>query len=162
MLLNNRVTRAPSSFIQRNQQEPALSGNGEKMAVIVDLFGRSTVQLKDLRSGNNLPLKHLARNQPHSSPSLSWNGRYLAVIIQKGNKRLVIIEDRISGRMHPISISGDRDPIRLSLSPDASQIAVQVAYKGKWRVELFDLRRLIELDQPPGPVRNSNNLLDVN
>ena len=71
-----------------------MSGNGEKLAFIVDYQGRPSVELRDLRNGNVLPLRHLSRNQPHSSPSLSWNGRYIAVIAQRGAKRLIIIEDR--------------------------------------------------------------------
>ena len=72
-------------MIPEQQQEPALSGDGSKLAVIVDQRGRPTVQLRNLRGGDRLPLRHLNRQQPHSSPSLSWNGRYLAVIIQRGN-----------------------------------------------------------------------------
>ena len=81
------MERAPGGLLQRSQQDPALSGNGEMLAVIVDQRGRPTVQLRDLRDGKILPLRHFSRHQPHSSPSLSWNGRYLAVITQKGNRR---------------------------------------------------------------------------
>ena len=137
-------------FETRNQQDPALSGNGEKLAFIVEYNGRPSVQLRDLRNGRILPLRHLSRNQPHSSPSLSWNGRYLAVIAQRGNRRLAIIEDRLTGRSHQLPIPGERIPVRLSLAPDGSQLALQVAEKGKWRVELFDLRDKIEADQPIG------------
>ena len=76
------------------------------LAVIVDQRGRPTVQLRDLRDGKILPLRHFSRHQPHSSPSLSWNGRYLAVITQKGNRRLTIIEDPLTGRIHPLPLQG--------------------------------------------------------
>ena len=145
-----QVTRLPSQFESRNQEEPALSGNGEKLAFIVDYQGRPSVELRDLRNGNVLPLRHLSRNQPHSSPSLSWNGRYIAVIAQRGVRRLVIIEDRLTGRSHQLPIPGERMPVRLSLSPDASQLALQIIDKGKWRIELFDLRGKIEPDLPSG------------
>ena len=125
-----------------------MSGNGEKIAFIVDYNGKSSVQLRDLRSGNILPLRHLSRNQPHSSPSLSWNARYVAVIGQRGNRRLAIIEDRLTGRSHQLPIPGERTPVRLSLAPDGRQLALQLAERGQWRVELFDLSQKIEPDQP--------------
>ena len=145
-----KVTRLQTQFASNNQLDPALSGNGEKLALIVDYQGRPSVQLRDLRNGNVLPLRHLSRNQPHSSPSLSWNGRYIAVIGQRGSRRMVIIEDRLTGRSHQLPIPGDRIPVRLSLAPDATQLALQLTDKGKWRIELFDLREKIEPDQPIG------------
>ena len=88
--------RAPGGLMERQQTDPAVSGNGAVLALIVDQRGRPTVQLRDLRSGQPLPLRHLNGQQPHSSPSLSWNGRYLAVITQRGNRRMALIEDRLT------------------------------------------------------------------
>ena len=139
-----------SGLLNVSEQEPALSGNGEKLALITDLNGRPTVQMRDLRNGNLIQLRHLSRHQPHSSPALSWNGRYLAVISQRGNRRLAIIEDRLTGRSHHLPLPGERTPIRISLAPDATQLAVQIADKGKWKVELFDLTQKIEPDLPIG------------
>ena len=146
----SRVDRIQGKFVTQNQQDPAISGDGTKLALIVDYNGRPTIELRDLRNGQILPLRHFSRNQPHSSPSLSWNGRYVAVITQRGNRRLVIIEDRLSGRNYQLPIPGERIPVRLSLAPDASQLALQFSEKGQWRIELFDLRQKIELDQPSG------------
>ncbi len=146
----SRVDRLEGQFAVSNQQDPSLSGSGEKLALIVDINGRPSVQLRDLRNGEILPLRHLSRNQPHSSPSLSWNGRYLAVIAQRGNQRVVIVEDRLTGRSHQLPIPRERIPVRLSLAPNGSQLAVQIAEKGKWRVQLFDLSSKIEPDQPFG------------
>ncbi len=129
-----------------NQQDPSLSGNGKNLAIVVKQNGRSTVQLKDIQNGSILPLRHLSRNQPHSSPSLSWSGRYLAVITQRGNRRLAVIEDRLKGKFYRLRLTGQRDPIRLSIAPDARQLAIQMAYKGKLRVEMFDLTNMIEPD----------------
>ena len=152
---SGRTQRAPGSLLPEQQQEPALSGDGSKLAVIVDQRGRPTVQLKDLRGGGRLPLRHLNRQQPHSSPSLSWNGRYLAVIVQRGNRRLVLIEDRLNGRAHPLRLPSGRSPIRVSLAPDGRQLAVQTADRGRWQVELLDLSGLLEPDRPGG-LRRSN------
>ena len=70
---------------------------------------------------------------PTAHPSLSWNGRYLAVIVQRGNRRMVLIEDRLSSRAHPLRLPSGRNPVRLSLAPDARQLAVQTAERGRWR-----------------------------
>ena len=155
-----KIERLQGQFSSRNQQDPALSGNGEKLALIVDYNGRPSVQLRDLRNGKLLPLRHLSRNQPHSSPSLSWNARYIAVIAQRGTRRLVIIEDRLTGRSHQLPIPGQRIPVRLSLAPDGSQLALQVADKGKWRIEIFDLRQKLELDKPSGVLLSPNSIND--
>ena len=146
----NQIERAPGGLLRRSQQEPALSGNGDKLAVIVDQVGRPTVQLRDLRNGQIVPLRHLSRHQPHSSPSLSWNARYIAVIAQRRNKRLAIIEDRLNGRFHALPLPRELSPVRLSLAPDARQLALQFAVNGKWRIEIFDLTQTLEPDLPGG------------
>ena len=145
-----RAQRAESGLGDRNQQDPALSGNGRLLAVISELRGRPTVQLRELSTGAILQLPQLKRHQPHSSPSLSWNGRYLALISQRGQRRLAVIADRLTGRVHQLPLPRSRDPVRLSLSPDAMQLALQVATQGQWRVELLDLSDLLEADRPAG------------
>ncbi len=142
--------RAPGGVTDRQQQEPAISGSGNILAVLVEQRGRPTVQLRDLRTGQPLPTRHLNRHQPHSSPSLSWNGRYLAVITQRGNRRMAVIEDRLTGSAHPLRSPGNHDPVRLSLSPDAQRLALQVSDRGRWRVELLDLSGVLEADRPGG------------
>lgn len=142
--------RAPGAGMDRQQTDPAISGNGQVLAVIEDLRGRPTVQLRDLRSDQPLPLRHLNGQQPHSSPSLSWNGRYLAVITQRGNRRLAVIEDRLTGRAHPLRPPGNHDPVRIQLAPDGQRLALQVAERGRWRVEVLDLSGMLEPDRPGG------------
>ncbi len=141
-----------------SQEDPALSGDGRKLALIVDRNGRATVQLTDLRSGRVLPLRFLSRHQPHTSPSLSWNGRYLAVITQRGNRRQVVIEDLLSSRFHQFPTLHHRVPIRVSLAPDAGSLALQFAENGQWRVELIDLTGKLELDQPAGALRRTSDI----
>ncbi len=155
-----KVDKISNQPLGLSQQDPALSGDGEKLAVIVDKNRRPSVQLKDLRNGRIIPLRYLSRHQPHSSPSLSWNGRYLAVIAQRGNRRLPIIEDRITGRIHQLTIPGEHVPIRLSLAPDGGQLALQYADNGTWRVRIFNLTNMLEPDQPSGFIR-SNTKEDI-
>ena len=61
-----------------------------------------------------------------------------------------MVTDRLNGRMHPLPLPGGKDPVQLSLAPDAQQIALQVTDQGRWRVELLDLSDLLEPDRPPG------------
>ena len=117
--------------------------------MITPLQGRPTVQLRR-EDGSMQSVPQLRRHQPHSSPSLSWNGRYLALITQRGKRRLAVILDRLNGRLHPLPLPGGRDPVGLSLAPDARRLALQVADKGQWRVELLDLSELLEPDRAAG------------
>lgn len=130
--------------------EPALSGDGRLLASLLEQNGRTTVVLQERQSGRLLPLAHLQRNQPHRSPSLSWNGRYLALITQQGERRLAVIEDRSTGRLHPLPLPSGQDVQRLSLSPDATRVAIEVTSGGLNRVLVFDLRQNLEPDLPPG------------
>ena len=147
---NGRVDRASGGLLAKSQQDPALSGNGQWLAVISDLRGRQTVQLRNVSNGSIQALPQLKSHQPHSSPSLSWNGRYLALITQQGRRRMAVIADRLNGRLHPIQLPGGRDPIQVSLSPDAQTMALQVTDQGLWRVEMFDLSEMLEIDRPAG------------
>lgn len=145
-----QARQAPSGLGDPQQTQPALSGNGQMLAVIEERRGRPTVQLKDLRTGAPVSLRHFNHQQPHSSPSLSWNGRYVAAITQRGNRRMALIEDRLTGRGHPLRSPGGHDPVSLSLAPDGQQLALQVADRGRWRIEVVDLSELLEPDRPGG------------
>ena len=111
--------------------------------------------------GSLRSVPQLRRHQPHSSPSLSWNGRYLALITQRGKRRLAVILDRLNGRLHPLPLPGGRDPVRLSLAPDARRLALQVADQGQWRVELLDLSDLLEPDRAAGQALTTPPLENV-
>ncbi|MCX5932326.1 MAG: Tol biopolymer transporter periplasmic protein [Cyanobacteria bacterium] len=147
-----RSRPAPSAGWEANlsRQDPALSGDGRLLASVIERQGRSTVLLQERSSGRVLPLRHLSRWQPHSSPSLSWRGRYLAVIVQRGDRRLAVIEDRLTNRLLPLPLPGGREPVRLSLAPDGQRLALQLVAAGRWRVEVFDLAGVLELDPPAG------------
>ena len=77
------------------------------------------------------------------------------MITQRGNHRLVLIEDRLSGKAHPLRLPSGRDPVRVSLAPDAGKLAIQTADQGRWRVEVIDLSRLLEPYAPGGPRRTT-------
>jgi hypothetical protein len=143
--------RVPNGGLsEAGRQDPALSGDGRVLASVVERAGRETLILQEQPSGRLLALRHLRRQQPHSSPSLSWNARYVAVLVQQGTRRLAVIEDRLSGRLHRLPLPGDQQPERLSLSPDGRRLALQVLSGGRSRLVLFDLATLLEPDLPGG------------
>jgi hypothetical protein len=117
---------------------------------VVNRGGRATLLLQEQPSGRVVPLRHLQRHQPHRSPSLSWNGRYVAVLVQEGPRRLAVIEDRATGRLHRLPLPGDQQPERLSLSPDARRLALELLRGGLPRVQVFALANLLEPDMPGG------------
>ncbi len=134
-----------TSFLE-NQTDPALSGNGEKIAFITNWGRKPTVLLKNVKTGKLFSLFHLSKYQPHSSPSLSWSGRYLAVIGQIGKQKTVIIEDRMKGKMHKLVIPKGGIPSQISLSPDARKLAIQTLDSGKSKLHLYDLTNRMEPD----------------
>ena len=143
---SSRIKTVNRSFSPTNQYDPSISGDGKHLAFITDKNGKPTVQIRDVKTGTILRLRHFYRHQPHSSPSLSWSGRYLAVITQRNNERVVVIEDRLTGRFHQLLFLSGKSPLRVSLSSDASQIAIQLLKKGKKRVVIFDLSTKIDPD----------------
>ncbi len=70
---------------------------------------------------------------------------------------MAVITDRLSGQIHPLSLPGNKYPIRISLSPDARQLAMELTGKGTSRIELFNLQTIIEPDEPIG-IRGSTSL----
>ncbi len=133
-----------------NQFEPTLSGNGKKLAFIIENNGKKFIRLQDLRTGKVLPFRYLSNYELLSSPALSWNGRYVAAIVKFGDRRLVVIEDLISGKFYRVpSNFGNASPVSLSMSPDASKIVLQFDSNGKSFLEFFDLRKKIKLDLSP-------------
>lgn len=145
-----RQAAPPVGLGSETRLEPALSGDGRLLASLLEQDGRTSVVLQERQSGRLLPLAHLQRNQPHRSPSLSWNGRYLALITQQGDGRLAVLEDRATGQLHPLPLPAGLEPQRLSLSPDATRLAIEVTVDGLSRVMVFDLTQRFEPDPAPG------------
>ena len=91
-----------------------------------------------------LTLLLLGCRTPQPRPLLELNGLLRQSVNSRrapdlGQRWLVSLGER-----------GGRDPVRVSLSPDARQLALQVADQGRWRVELLDLSDLLEPDRPAG------------
>ncbi len=149
-LVRRSAGPAGAPGVPSDRQDPALSGNGEWLASVVERNGAPTLLLQAKASGRWVPLPRLRGLTPHRSPSLSWNGRYLALLAQRGARRLAVVEDRGTGRLHQLPLPRGLDPDRLSLSPDARRLAIAGMEQGRPRVRLFDLSQLLEADLPPG------------
>ena len=133
-----------------NRQEPALSGNGQWLASVIERNGRLSLLLQRQPDGQMVPLRHIRGHEPHSSPALSWNGRYVAALVQQGSQRLPVIEDRATGQLVRIPLPGDRTAVKLSLAPDAQRLALELVQGGQRRVQVFDLSGMLEPDRRAG------------
>ena len=133
-----------------NRSDPALSGDGRLLASLIDTNGRTQVLLQEQPSGQQRPLRHLRGTRTVQSPSLSWSGRYLAALVLQGAQRRVVVEDRLSGQLLQLPLPGGLQPERVSLSPDARRLAIQVRRDGQWQVQLFALDALLEPDLAGG------------
>ena len=149
-LHRRRAGPAGLSLGGQDREQPALSGQGEWLASVVERNGRQTLMIQAQPSGTEVPLPPLRRFEPHDSPSLSWNGRYVALVGQAGGRRRVLILDRASGRLLPLQLPGDLQPEQLSLAPDGRRLALAGISRGRRLVQVFDLANLIEPDLPRG------------
>ncbi|MEB3318739.1 MAG: Tol biopolymer transporter periplasmic protein [Cyanobacteriota bacterium] len=134
---------------QADRHDPALSGDGQWLASLVQQNGTPTLLLQEQPSGRRVPLPRLRGFTPHRSPSLSWNGRYLALLGHQGSRRLALVVDRASGRLHRLPLPSGLELERLSLAPDASRLAIAAVGQGRPQVRLFALSGLLEPDRPP-------------
>jgi len=135
---------------ERHREDPSLSGNGRLLASLMPRGGRQSVLLQEQPSGRVLPSGPLNRWTPHRSPSLSRNGRYLALLVRQGERSLPLIWDRASGQLHRLPLPPGQEAERLSLSPEARSLAIEVWRDGRTSLRLFDLRGLLEPDLPAG------------
>ncbi|SBO44683.1 Tol biopolymer transporter periplasmic protein [Cyanobium sp. NIES-981] len=133
-----------------NRLDPALSGNGRYLASVLESGGKARLVLQEQPGGAVVPLRHWRGREPHSSPALSWSGRYVAGLVQEGPQRLALLEDRLTGRLLRLRLPGQGSPVRLSLAPDASRLAIQLVSQGQWQVEVLDLSGVLEPDPPAG------------
>ncbi|MEB3334894.1 MAG: Tol biopolymer transporter periplasmic protein [Cyanobacteriota bacterium] len=147
-----RRSAGPTGWLgqQVDRQDPALSGNGQWLASLVQENGTATLLLQERPSGRRVPLPRLRRLTPHASPSLSWNGRYVALLVRQGPRHLAVLEDRASGRLHRLPLPASLAPERLSLAPDGRRLAVAGVDQGRPQIKLFDLSGLLEPDLPSG------------
>ena len=134
----------------RHREDPSLSAQGRLLASVMPRGGRATLVLQEQPSGRLLPIGPLNRWTPHRSPSLSLNGRYLALLVHQGERSLPVIWDRASGQLHRLPLPPGQEAQRLSLSPEARSLAIEVWRDGRSSVRLFDLRGLLEPDLPGG------------
>jgi hypothetical protein len=149
-----RRSAGSASLGEHNREDPSLSARGALLASVLPRGGRPTLVLQEQPSGRLLPVGPLNRMTPHRSPSLSRSGRYLGLLVRQGERSLPLIWDRGSGQLHRLPLPPGQEAERLSLSPDARSLAIEVWRDGRSSLRLFDLSDLLEPDRPAGlPVR---------
>lgn len=145
-----RRSAGTAALGERNREDPALSSQGRILASLMSRAGRQTVVLQEQPSGRLLPMGPLNRWTPHRSPAVSRNGRYLALLVRQGERSLPVIWDRASGQVHRLPLPPGQEAERLSLSPEARTLAIEVWRDGRSSLRLFDLGALLEPDLPGG------------
>jgi Tol biopolymer transport system component len=145
-------TLMPISLNSRfNDEEPALSGNGQFLAFVSSRNGTSQITIYDLEAKVfvNLP----GVNQPNSissHPSLSRTGRYLVYITSQTGTPAIALYDRLTQRQEIIT-QGYRYWVRNpQISPNGRYITFETARRGQWDLEVLDRGPNIELDVENG------------
>ena len=141
---------APAGLGLNNREDPALSSGARLLASVISSSGRRELLLQEQPSGRRLGIGPLSRWMPHQSPSLSRNGRYLALLLRQGERALPAVWDRSTGRLHRLPLPMGQEATRISLSPDARILAIEVDRDGRGELRLFDLRGMLEPERPSG------------
>ncbi len=141
-----------------NNQQPALSGDGNWLALVSDRTRTPQLILYNLTEQRfvDLPQVNLD-NVVAESPSLSRTGRYLVYISSLEGRPDIILYDRITEQME-ILTQGYRSWIRRpKISADGRYIVFETSRRGQWDIEVIDRGPAIELDilngtpvKPPG------------
>jgi Tol biopolymer transport system component len=136
-----------------NDEDPALSGDGNYLAFTSSRSGGQQLFFYDLRQRRFLPLPGLNRvNVVLSAPSLSFSGRYIAYLTSQYGRVELEVYDRITQRQQLLTW-GYRGWVKApSISPDGRYVAVETSRHGQWDIELFDRGSSLPLDRSPLPL----------
>ena len=144
----NSSSVAPVTLNGRyNNEQIALSSNGQWLALVTDRSGTSQLSLYNMSDQRFVELPQVnTDNALAQSPSLSRTGRYLVYIsIFEGRPELMLY-DRITERKEFLT-QGYRSWLRRpKISPDGRYIAFETSRRGQWDVEVLDRGPNVELD----------------
>lgn len=144
------ITVTASEFESRyNDEQPALSGDGQLLAFVSNRSGTRGIVLYDLKQRRFLDLPRLNRQDAIAeSPSLSYSGRYLVYLASDRARPEVELYDRVTQRVSVLT-AGYRGWVQNpSISPDGRFIAFETGIRGQWDIEVIDRGSNIELDTP--------------
>ncbi|MEB3281969.1 MAG: biopolymer transporter Tol [Lyngbya sp.] len=131
-----------------NDQQPALSGNGQYLAYVSNRNGHRQIVLYDLQRQELVDLPGLNHGDAIAeNPSLSNTGRYLVYMASDSGRPEIELYDRLTNRVQIVS-GGYRGWIRHPrISPDGRYIIFETGRRGQWDLEVLDRGSHVELDR---------------
>lgn len=143
------MPRSSALNSRHNDEQPALSGNGQFLAFVSNREGGRYLLLYDLRRQQFVDLPQLNRRGAiAANPSLSNTARYIVYISSASGRAELELYDRITSKSE-ILTRGYRGWVRHpSISPDGRYIAFETGRNGQWDIEVIDRGSNIELDLP--------------
>jgi Tol biopolymer transport system component len=134
-----------------NDEQPALSGDGQWLALVSNRNGSNEILLYNLQQQRFENPAGLNRSDVIAeSPSLSRTGRYIAYIASLQGRPEIVLYDRATKRSELVT-QGYRSWVRNPhVSPDGRYIVFETSRRGQWDIEVFDRGPLIEADIPDG------------
>lgn len=139
-----------------NDEQPALSGDGNWLAFVSNRNGTNQIILYNIQEKRFQDLPGLNRNQILvENPRLSVTARYIVYITNSQGRPDVALYDRLTGNSQLLTL-GYRSWVRNpAISQDGRYIVFETARRGQWDVEVLDRGPGVELDIPDGtPVSN--------
>jgi len=139
-----------------NDEQPALSGDGNWLAFVSNRNGTNQIILYNIKEKRFQDLPGLNRNQILvENPRLSVTARYIVYITNSQGRPDVALYDRLTGNSQLLTL-GYRSWVRNpAISQDGRYIVFETARRGQWDVEVLDRGPGVELDIPDGtPVSN--------
>lgn len=133
------------------EDQPAISGDGQVVALITNRNGASELALYDLERKRFLDVSRVnAGDNLIQSPSLSRTGRYVVYVVNDRGRPAIALYDQAIDQVDYITRqyrSWVRNP---QISPDGRYITFETARRGQWDVEIFDRGPDIEPDLVDG------------
>jgi len=134
-----------------NNEQVALSGNGNWLALISDRSGSSQLVLYDLLEKRFVDLAFVNTDSAVAeSPSLSLTGRYLVYISSLQGKPDIFLYDRLTQRQEILTQNYQGWARRPKISSDGRYIVFETSRRGHWNIEVLDRGPNVELDIPNG------------
>ncbi|MGK7926033.1 MAG: TolB family protein [Spirulina sp.] len=134
-----------------NDQEPAISGNGQLLALITNRNGISQIAVYSRRQKRFLDLPGLNQgNQIAESPSLSRTGRYLVYLVSDRGRPAIALYDRAISKSNILTTSYRNWIRNPKISPDGRYVVFETSRRGQWDIEVLDRGPDIELDIEDG------------
>lgn len=134
-----------------SETQPAISGNGQFVAMISNRGGNQALVLYDLQQQRLIELPQLNRRDVMvESPSLSRSARYIVYVVSEQGRSEIALYDRLTQRQQLLTLGLHRWVRNPSISPDGRYVAFESGRRGQWDIEVLDRGAAVPLDLEPG------------